>query len=1282
MVLKDFSVFLKRSGFFSFVGGDELKTDPMKPRILFLITLLCAAIANLPMAHAATITVTSTDDSGLFNGTLRQALAAALDGDTIDFNLTYPATILLSTNLVVSSNVTISGPGPNNLAVDGNVNGRVFFISVGKTVTISGLTISNGVASGSFPDSEGGGIYNQHATLTVSNCMLIGNSASGDGGGIFNDRGTLTVTNSTLSGNSATVDGGGIFNSGVFGIGTLTISNSTLSDNSAAGSEGGGGIFNQSLTPGTAAVTVKNCTFTGNSAVHAGGGIFIYRLSGANTLTIGGTILNNTAGVSGTNIENIGGGDLTSLGYNLSSDGAAGYLTATGDQINTDPRLGPLQNNGGPTFTHALCTALGVPDASCTGTSPCIDMGNPFPPHPIDYDQRGPGYPRVVNGRIDIGAFEVQASASPTPTPTATSTPTATATATATFTPTPTPAPSPTPEATNLAVTAATGIYGGTVTLSATLTSLGSPVSGKVITFTLSGNSAGTGVTDDSGVASVTNVSLFGINAGTYPLGVAASFAGGGSYSGSTGTAGLTVLSKSLIVAANDQQKTYGDAFSFNGTEFTIVTGLLLAGDTLDSVTLTSDATAANAPVGNHLISPSAAVGTGISNYHIDYLSGVFTITARGLTVTATGIDKVYDATTAAAVTLSDDRIAGDVLDSAFTAASFADKDVGMNKPLSVHGISISGSDAGNYNLLNTAANTTANITARGLTVTATGAAKVYDGTTAAALMLSDDRIAGDVLNSAFAAASFADKNVGLGKAVSVSGISINGGDASNYNLLNTAANTTANITARGLTVTATGIDKVYDGTTAAYVTPSDDRIAGDIVNSAFAAASFADNNVGPGKAVSVSGISISGGDAGNYNLLNTTANTTANITLRNLLITAQDQSKTYGAPFAFDGTEFTLGATGLATGDSVSSVTLSSAGAPATAPSATYPITVSAAVGSGLSNYAISYAGGTFSVAKDPTSIVYTGFVEGNYLGTYAASAMVSDSTGLHGQGTVVHFSLSHLPPDGELQGCSGTVDASGFVSCSMQLTQPAGTYEIIASFLGNDNYVPSSTATTITVTVSGTSLVYTGPSQIANDHPLTVTAVFIDTFTGTPISGEMISFSLGAGARAQGCQAITNGAGLVSCTIANVSQPPGPGSITTSFAGNAYYLPKSTTTSVLISLPYTAAIQQPINSDGSSIFNVKRGIVPVKFTLTLNGVATCALPPATMAVTRTAGGTTGEIDESVYTGPADNGSNFRIDSCQYIYNLSASALGAGTYRVDIMINSLVVGSATLGLR
>ena len=112
-----------------------------------------------------------------------------------------------------------------------------------------------------------------------------------------------------------------------------------------------------------------------------------------------------------------------------------------------------------------------------------------------------------------------------------------------------------------------------------------------------------------------------------------------------------------------------------------------------------------------------------------------------------------------------------------------------------------------------------------------------------------------------------------------------------------------------------------------------------------------------------------------------------------------------------------------------------------------------------------------------------------------------------------------------------------------------------------------------------------------------------------------------------------------------------------------------------------YAGQVQPPINPDGSSNFNVRRGVVPVKFNLTLGGVATCDLPPATIAVTRTAGGVIGQINESDYSGNADTGSNFRIDNCQYLYNLNSRALGVGTYRVDILIDGQVVGSATFGL-
>ena len=113
---------------------------------------------------------------------------------------------------------------------------------------------------------------------------------------------------------------------------------------------------------------------------------------------------------------------------------------------------------------------------------------------------------------------------------------------------------------TSLAVSSASGTYGGTTTLSATLTSGGNPVSGKTISFTLNGNSAGSGSTNGSGIATISNVSLSGIGAGTYPTGVGASFAGDGSYLASSGTNSLTVGKASQTITFGPlPSKTYGD---------------------------------------------------------------------------------------------------------------------------------------------------------------------------------------------------------------------------------------------------------------------------------------------------------------------------------------------------------------------------------------------------------------------------------------------------------------------------------------------------------------------------------------------------------------------------------------------------------------------------------------------------------------------------------------------------------------------------------------------------
>jgi hypothetical protein len=388
-----------------------------------IIALLGGAAGGLPSLRGATITVTEVSD-GYGLPTLRQALADANDGDTIEFAPQlggYTLALMPALGeLVVNKSVTISWVPqvgyPTYLGVSPWYASRVFNISPGKTVTISGLTIFYGSPPG--PEYRGGGIYNDHATLTLKNCTITGNVADqGVGGGIYNDQGTLTVSNCTISGNSSFYGAGISTNWAYEGSATVTITNSTISGNSA--SAAGGGIYNDrgaalaiisSTLSGNSAgyigggiyndatVTVTNSTLSGNSAtIEHGGGI--YNSSG--TVNIGNTILN--AGPSGENIYNVDrSAPVTSLGYNLSSDDGGGYLTATGDQINTDPRLGPLQDNGGPIFTHLPAS-----------DSPAIDRGDPA----LGMDQRGAGFPRVVNGGIDIGAIEAQATPAPTPTP-------------------------------------------------------------------------------------------------------------------------------------------------------------------------------------------------------------------------------------------------------------------------------------------------------------------------------------------------------------------------------------------------------------------------------------------------------------------------------------------------------------------------------------------------------------------------------------------------------------------------------------------------------------------------------------------------------------------------------------------------------------------------------------------------------------------------------------------------------------------------------------------------
>jgi len=149
--------------------------------------------------------------------------------------------------------------------------------------------------------------------------------------------------------------------------------------------------------------------------------------------------------------------------------------------------------------------------------------------------------------------------------------------------------------------------------------------------------------------------------------------------------------------------------------------------------------------------------------------------------VTATGIDKVYDGTTAATATLSDNRIAGDALTISSTDA-FTDKNAGSGKYVGVSNIAISGADAGNYTV-NSSTATVANITKATLNVAAVGVNKVYDATTAATVSLTGQVIGTDVVSVNYSTAAFSNKNVGQGKQVSVGGVNVSGADAATTSL-------------------------------------------------------------------------------------------------------------------------------------------------------------------------------------------------------------------------------------------------------------------------------------------------------------------------------------------------------------------------------------------------------------------------------------------------------------------------------------------------------------------
>ena len=343
-------------------------------------------------ANGTIVTATGDSTTTYIEGSLRQAVlnANAFDGaDTITFAGTTfadttPDTITLAgTELNITGSTTITGTGADRLTVSGNNGSRIFNIANGNTMTLEGITLSNGRTA-----ADGGAVFNAGA-LTIRNSTLRNNRADDDGGAIANG-GTLILENSTLSGNTAigtsiTSGGGAVIN---FQNANATLTSSTISGNSA---RNGGGIRND----GT--LTLQNVTVTDNTAtVGDVGGV----ANTTGTTTLRNTIIagNIDAIASPNNLPDVGSLLLNTFidnGNNLIGvlegfNSVDQSTTQTGTLANPlNPLLAPLGDYGGPTQTHALLPG-----------SRAIDAGNAIAAPATD--QRG--ISRV--GAVDIGAFE------------------------------------------------------------------------------------------------------------------------------------------------------------------------------------------------------------------------------------------------------------------------------------------------------------------------------------------------------------------------------------------------------------------------------------------------------------------------------------------------------------------------------------------------------------------------------------------------------------------------------------------------------------------------------------------------------------------------------------------------------------------------------------------------------------------------------------------------------------------------------------------------------------
>jgi CSLREA domain-containing protein len=366
---------------------------------------------------------------GLANG---DAISSVISFDPVVFATPQTMSLTLG-EIELNQAITIDGPGQEMLTIDAQQQSRIFNISATTgDFTLAGMTLTGGrttfpsnntadggaivsltsdnlyISDSTISDSStiafganGGGVYSR-GDVTLTSTTVSGNSTAGEfarGGGIIS-AGDITLTNSTVSGNTTS----GVFSwgGGLYVVGDLVLEQSTISGNSTTGNTAyAGGAYSRGLT------TISNSTVTDNHALAAtsdGGGILNRRETTHITNSI---VTGNTAGL-GTN-DIFHNNETLTVNFSLIGTGVSPDSGTSGNNIVTnDPMLGPLDDNGGPTQTHALL--FGSPAINAGDNSLSVDANGSR----LTSDQRGLGFDRIDSGSVDIGAYEVQIQNFPT----------------------------------------------------------------------------------------------------------------------------------------------------------------------------------------------------------------------------------------------------------------------------------------------------------------------------------------------------------------------------------------------------------------------------------------------------------------------------------------------------------------------------------------------------------------------------------------------------------------------------------------------------------------------------------------------------------------------------------------------------------------------------------------------------------------------------------------------------------------------------------------------------